>query len=214
MVFGAKSVRQKIQRRTKMKNRHFPIILILVSFAAFADDSPLTGVEFTESVTLNGQRFIKSQVAESWREQSGSAIIGDQNVNYWLYDTLGYHGGKSDEIYNRYIPSWVQKMGYIIDYDRIKTSDPNPNLASSVQALMSQKGCDVSVALIKYDHDYDYVVINEWFKSRSIYKTTVYPLHSLQAMDDVEPDHISEFLDYIWIGNDDSYIFTLYEPRR
>jgi hypothetical protein len=38
--------------------------------------------------------------------------------------------------------------------------------------------------------------------------------NAVSLMDDVGPDHISEFLGYIWIGNDDSYIFTLYEPRR
>ncbi|GHU76092.1 hypothetical protein FACS189461_3240 [Spirochaetia bacterium] len=282
-----------------MKNRFFCIMLILVSSAVFAEDSPLTGKIFdTSSVTLNGRRFSKEQVAESWREQSGSAIVGDHTISYWLYDTLSYHGGKPDDIYNRYIPSWVQKMGYVIDYDSINTYDPNPGLASSVQALMSQKGCDISVALVQYNHGYDYVVINEWFKSKGIYKTTIYPLHSQKAtvlffehykfpsndgvidlgamtetvagqkinaeysdlfkndryasygeyfnmginsakyvaggmiknlqqghlykvwynatslMDDVEPDYIAEFLGYIWFGNNDSYIFTMYEPRR
>ncbi|GHV78399.1 hypothetical protein AGMMS49944_01900 [Spirochaetia bacterium] len=259
----------------------------------------MTGREFnTLIVTLNGQRFTKGQVAESWREQSGSAIVGDHTINYWLYDTVAYHGGKSDDIYNRYIPSWVEKMGYVIDYDSINTYDPNPGLAPSVQALMQQRACNVALALINYNHGYDYVVINEWFKSRGIYKTTIYPLHSKQAtvrffehykfpsndgvvdlgamtetiarqridtefdalfkndmyasfgkyfnmgqnwakyvagdmikrpqqghlyklwynaaslIDDDEPDYIAEFLGYMWIGNDDSYIFMLYEPRR
>ncbi|GHT86802.1 hypothetical protein FACS1894137_12880 [Spirochaetia bacterium] len=275
------------------------IILFSVPLAAFAEDSPLTGMEFnTLVVTLNGQRFTKAQVAESWREQSGSVIFGDHTISYWLYDSLAYHSGKSDDIYNRYIPSWVEKMGYAIDYDRINIIDPNPGLAPSVQALMTQRDCNVSVTLIKYYYGYDYVVINEWFKSRSAYKTTAYLLHSKQAtvrffehykfpsndgvvdlglmtetaagqrietefndlfkndryasygryfnmdqnsvndvagnmigksqqghlykvwynaaslMDNVGPDYLAEFLGYIWIGPNDTYIFTLYEPRR
>lgn len=126
---------------------------------------------------LNGQRFEKSQFAESWGEQGGYAVVQGKRLHYWLYDTVSYHGGKSDDMYNRYIPHWVDKMGYVIDYDHLGKYDPNPGLASSVQALMQQRGCDISVALIADYPIYEYIVINEWFKSKGVYKTTVYPLY-------------------------------------
>ena len=103
-----------------MKNK-FVILLFFTSFAVFADDSPLTGWEFNEySVTLNGRRFWKSEYAESWREQDGFAMVGGRKIHYWLYDTVSYHNGKADEIYNEFLPHWIEKTGYVIDYDHIE----------------------------------------------------------------------------------------------
>jgi hypothetical protein len=137
----------------------------------------MNGWEFNDwSVTLNGRRFAKSQVSQTWLEQDGYAMVQGRKIHYWLYNTVSYHNGNADDIYNRYIPKWVEDMKYVIDYDNIEKYDPNPNLATSVQALMQQRGCDVSVALIRDQPGYDYIVINEWFKSRGVYKTVVYPL--------------------------------------
>jgi hypothetical protein len=38
-------------------------------------------------------------------------------------------------------------MGYVIDYDDMDVYDPNPDLASSVKALMRQRSCVVSVTI-------------------------------------------------------------------
>jgi tetratricopeptide (TPR) repeat protein len=175
-----KKGKQKIKGRMFMKTRFSFVVLFCMTFAAFAQDiamdSPLAGWQFNDFfVTLNGRRFTKGQVAESWREQEGYAIVGGERLRYWLYDTVLYHGGKADDIYNRYIPYWVEQMGYAIDYDNIEQFDPNTNLATSVRALMIQRGCDISVVLTD-GPVYKYVYINEWFKSKGTYKTTVYPL--------------------------------------
>ena len=49
-------------------------------------------------------------------------------------------------------------------------------MASSVKALMAQRSCDVSVALITTNEN-DYVVINEYLIKRRQYKTTIYYLY-------------------------------------
>jgi len=177
------------ERIGSMKKVFIFIAVFFVPFAIFAQrrnieqKSPMSDWEFTEwSVTLNGRRFGKLELPQSWREQNGYALVNGRRLFYWLYDTVSYYGGNADNIYNRYLPYWVEKMGYVIDFDNIEVSDPNPNLASSVQALMQQRGCDISVTIttgpigpIK-GPDIDFLIINEWFKSRGVYKTTMYPL--------------------------------------
>lgn len=145
--------------------------------------SPTSGWEFSDwSVRLEGRSFSKYELSQSWCEQSGYAMVNGRRLFYWLYDTISYHGGKADAIYNRYLPFWVEELGYVIDYDNIEVTDPNSRLASSVKALMQQRGADVSVTITtgpvghtpKYD--IDYLIVNEWFPSRGVYKTTIYPL--------------------------------------
>jgi len=145
--------------------------------------SPMSGWEFNEwSVMLNGRTFGKYDVAKSFNEQSGFAIVQGRSLFYWLYNTIAYHNGNADTIYNRYLPYWVEALGYVIDYDNISVTNNNTNLATSVKALMQQRGADVSVTIItgpigdtpKYD--IDYLIINEHFVSKGTYKTTVYPL--------------------------------------
>ncbi|GMO48153.1 MAG: hypothetical protein Pg6C_10540 [Treponemataceae bacterium] len=146
-----------------------------------AEDSPIGSGQwhFNKSQTLNGRYFMGGfwgPYADSWREQDGYAVVeGFGSLHYWLYDTITYHGGNAADLYNLIIPKWVENMGYVIDYDNIKVYNPNHDLATSVRALMQQRGCDVSVALV-HARAYDYVVINEWFKSKGTYKTTIYYL--------------------------------------
>ena len=58
----------------------------------------------------------------------------------------------------------------------MRTVNPNNDLASSVKALMKQRGCDVSVALITRNPAAPYVVINNYDKSKDNYWTNIIPL--------------------------------------
>lgn len=123
------------------------------------------------------ERFYYS---DTYKEQDGYALVLGEKLHYWLYNSTANHNGKTDVIYNKIIPYWVEKMGYVIDYDNIEVYDPNPDLANSVRMLMKQRGADVSVALCtrdNYDASPDFVVINEYFASKNSYKTTIYYLY-------------------------------------
>ena len=146
--------------------------------------------EYSDPVTLHGRIFLGSKsnigfisrdtYADSYKEQDGYALVNGYKLHYWLYDTVSYHDGNAKEIYDRVIPSWVEGMGYVIDYDNIEVYEPNDNLANSVRMLMRQRGADMSVALVTkelHDTNVDYVVINEYFKSKGYYKTTIYYLY-------------------------------------
>ena len=164
------------------------LFIVFISASVYAQrvniekKAPASGWVFTErSVTLNGRRFNKRELSQSWREQSGYAMVNNRRLFFWLYDTISYHGGNADQIYNRYLPDWVEGMGYTINYDDIRVYDPNPDLASSIKALMQQRGADVGVTIVTGpigppQYDIDYLIVNEWSPSRKVYKTTIYPL--------------------------------------
>jgi hypothetical protein len=163
--------------------------LLIVSFSAFSQESqsPMWTWGYTEVVTLKGKRFFGSKAdtyghsdntfADSYREQDGYALVLGRKYHYWLYDTITYHDGSATDIYNKVVPTWAERMGYVVDYDNIEVSNPNPMLATSVRTLMSQRGCDVSVALVTDNPNYDYIVINEYLNSKDVYKTTIYYIY-------------------------------------
>ena len=67
-------------------------------------------------------------------------------------------------------------MGYVIDFDHMRHISPTTVLASSVKALMKQRNCDVSVALIDTDTSKPYVVRNSYDEVGQYYWTDVIPL--------------------------------------
>ncbi len=137
--------------------------------------SPMYGLHFTKDIELKGRWFCRSEYADSYREQDGYAVILEHKMHYWLYDTISYHKGNTSAIYH-IVPRWLENIGYIIDYDTISVSYPNPILADSTKALMKQRRCNVSVALVTRNGDYptekEYVVINEECREGT-YKTTI-----------------------------------------
>ena len=118
-----------------------------------------------------------SSFADSYREQDGYALVLGRKLHYWLYDTITYHNGNASDIYDRVIPNWVERLGYVIDFDNIRVIDNNTALANSVRALMKQRGCDISVALVTDNHNYHRVIINEYLTNKKQYKITIYPLY-------------------------------------
>ena len=154
------------------------ILIIFIGFISFfplsAEDSPMKGWHDDDYC---GSKFYST--AYKYREQDGYALVLGRKNHYWLYDTItykNYHGGDTSIIYNKIVPNWVEDMGYVIDYDNIRVSDPNPKLATSVRALMKQRGANISVALIT-DSKPHYVVINEYFPKKDSYKFTAYYLY-------------------------------------
>lgn len=161
------------------KKLSFVIVLFLLftSLNLFAEEPPIEsgGWHWDSGVNLNGKMFY--DVAESYNEQDGWAYIeGHGKIHYWLYDTYTYHDGYGRSIIDRYVPEWIESMGYVIDFDHIRRVNPNRDLASSVKALMKQRGCDVSVALITRNPSDPYVVINNYDVSADSYWTDIIPL--------------------------------------
>lgn len=147
------------------------IAVLLLAMAGFTEKPPI-GYE-NAFFNLKGTWF--NNVAPSYREQDGWAVVQGRKLHYWLYDTYTYHEGNGISIVNQYIPAWIERMGYVIDFDNIREVSPNNDLASSVKALMKQRDCDVSVALIT-DKRIPYVVINSYDKDKDNYFTIIYNL--------------------------------------
>lgn len=157
--------------------RKLCVVFILLCCAAglFAEKPPIKSVgwQWGSGITLNGKWFY--DVAESYREQDGWAVVQGRKLHYWLYDTYTYCDGYGRDIVDKFVPKWIESMGYVIDFDNVQKVDNNNNLASSVKALMKQRGCDVSVALIT-DGRVPYVVINDYDKDKDMYRTIIYNL--------------------------------------
>ena len=126
------------------------------TFFSFAEGAPIAsgGWHWNEGKTLNGRFFGSYEVAESYREQDGWAVLdmgslGKTPAHFWLYDTYTYYNGYGDFIRNRAVPNWVESMGYIIDFDHMGTGkeEKESNIFPSLRALMKQRGCDVAVWL-------------------------------------------------------------------
>lgn len=163
-----------------MKQKTCVVFILLCCVAGlFAEKPPIEsgGWHWDSGKNLNGRWFY--DVAPSYREQDGWAVIQGKKLHYWLYDTYTYWDGYGSAIIDRYVPAWIERMGYVIDFDNIQKISPNNNLASSVKALMKQRSCDVSVALCtkqNYGANVDFVVINGYDKDEDNYFTIVYYL--------------------------------------
>lgn len=164
-----------------MKKKSLVAFIVFMFFAVtgiFAEEGPIKkhGWYYQGGTTLKGELFF--DVANSYKEQDGWAIVDGRKLHYWLYDSYTYHDGNDSYIFNKYIPYWVENMGYVIDFDNIKKYNPSQKVASSVKALMNQRNCDVSVALVTDDWraGNHYVVINSYSRAKQIYITTIMPL--------------------------------------
>lgn len=154
----------------------FTILLFCMSLNLFAEEPPIEsgGWYWEDGITLNGKWFY--YVSESYKEQDGWAYIeGFGKIHYWLYDTYTYWDGYGEKILEKYVPSWIESMGYVIDFDHIKVISPDNDLASSVKALMAQRRCDLGVSLITSVEN-PYVVINNYDRDGRIYWTIIIPL--------------------------------------
>ncbi len=150
------------------------VVFSLSLFGAFAQETaPMRGWYYPDEIPFTSSYYLSNV----YKEQDGYAIVQGRTLHYWLYNTVANRNGDASEIYNRVIPYWVEKMGYVIDYDNITVYNPNTGLASSVKQLMLQRGCDVSVTLVINTSGRDLCYINEYFASKNSYKTTIYPLY-------------------------------------
>lgn len=166
------------------------LLLIIIPVNIFAlPGSPMDNWHYTEFTTLNGTVFntlSKSDdsfgtgktLADSYREQSGYAIVNGLSTQFWLYDTISYHNGNASKIYDKYIPKWLEDKGYVIDYDKIRVINPDSGIPNSINMLMQQRRCDTAVLFVNY---YSYsnpanCIIYEYLNSKKVYKTTHYPL--------------------------------------
>ena len=138
----------------------------------FKGKSPMSGWRNENART----GFLNYRLDEHYSEQEGYAIVNGATIHYWLYDTVTNHKGDASDIYNEVIPKWAENLGFVVDYDNTRVINPNTELATSVRTLMSQRGSDVSVALVT-DGSRPYIVINKYSASKNNYKTTIYPLY-------------------------------------
>lgn len=154
-----------------MKKISLFLICILFSVTGIFAGRPISKERSPMSI------LISESEKKSWLETEGYAVVTNQKLHYWLYDSYKYHNGDITKLVEDIIPKWFQTLGpqghFVIS--EYKTVLPNTALADSVKKLMQDTGCDVSVTYIdKNDGNYDYVYINSYDKDSGNYATYIY----------------------------------------
>lgn len=156
-------------------------------------------------VTLNGKKFTGENVGESYMEQDGWAYIhprdrkikdkdgcrvgfdqlgGYLRQHYWLYDTYRYWNGKTKDLYDKCIPSWIESLGLTIDFSETKDFSPNIYLDENVKSLIKQRNCDFAVTILNHygslqnmhrnwNNHYFRIIIVNYDKARDVFSTRV-----------------------------------------
>jgi len=155
------------------KKQYIIFLLLFIAINVFAA-SPMDGWHWDyPGITLKGENFIS--VAKSYDEQEGYAVINGIGIKFYLYDTITYHNGNAKNIYDTYVPRWIEKNGYAIDFDNIEVENPS-DIPNSIKALMKQRDCDTAVSEMLLSNDAQGVIIIEYLNSKKVYKETFYPI--------------------------------------
>jgi hypothetical protein len=117
-------------------------------------------------------------VSQWFREASGTAKVEGKLLTYFLYDTYYKNGGSIEELYQAFF-DYVEKDGWVIDYENFEVYDPNTGLAESVKSIMRSRNYDVSFTLIQdeigaFDHEWAYCIVNNYNKDTGVYSTVMY----------------------------------------
>lgn len=112
-----------------MKKFCFIIAFFLVCFCVYGQQLPLN-------------KIAPSRVA-FFQEGTGKALVDNESLTYWLYQSS--HEDRNELI--KYLHSYVESIGYIVDHDSFSGVFENPQLAMSVRSLMSRQNRNVSVTI-------------------------------------------------------------------
>lgn len=78
-----------------------------------------------------------------FKESTGKAIVTDRTLTYWLYQIFP---NDMEELIG-YFHSYVESIGYVVDYDSFSGMYENPDLATSVRRLMLTHKRNISVTI-------------------------------------------------------------------
>jgi len=112
------------------------LFVMFVSNNAFAQNTPTSG---------------------RYSETDGYCIVDGQRLHYWLYSTSD---GETSQLIRTFI-SYVEKLGWTIDYDNYIEIFFNDELAVSVKRMMIAKNADVSMTIIEYNKNEATLVVND-----------------------------------------------------
>jgi hypothetical protein len=127
----------------------------------------------------------KGPLHGKYSETSSTAEV-DGQLKYWLYklpSDMAFDDIVAElcEYLENEIPLGKDK-GWPIYWDNVEEWNPNPNLASSVKAMMKRLKRDVSVTIIRYTNSStalppEGMVINYYDSSTDTYSTIYFPCY-------------------------------------
>jgi hypothetical protein len=81
--------------------------------------------------------------AAFYQESTGKIIVLNESLSYWLYQSSPNDMNELME----YLLSYVENIGYVVDYNSFSGVEDNPDLAASVRRLMVSKNRNISVTI-------------------------------------------------------------------
>jgi len=112
-----------------MKKYFIMVIFLLLCLCVYGQQLPLNRVA--------------PQRSSFFQETTGRAIVNNETLTYWLYQCLP---NDIEELIG-YLHSYVEILGYTIDFDSNSGMYENPRLVTSVRSLMSHQRRNISVAI-------------------------------------------------------------------
>ena len=114
-------------------------------------DSPLAGQKFEKPQRLSNGKM-SDKLKEFYCETDGSVLEDGERVHYYLYNTYLHDGGDGKLLW-KCILAWVERAGYLVDYDNPVHFDEDDEgyfdiwLPVSVRRLMRSNQSDVAVSV-------------------------------------------------------------------
>ncbi|MDR1505656.1 MAG: hypothetical protein LBI67_00995 [Treponema sp.] len=140
----------------KIKRIFFVVLFFLVVSSVFGDSPAGHLIGFSET--------------------DGYCIVeGYGRLHYWLYDTYSWHDGDGRQLTRAFL-TYVERLGWTVDYDNYRHVAPNNELAQSVRRMMSGKNSDVSMTIIEHNRKSATLVINNYDATNGYWWSGFYPL--------------------------------------
>ncbi|GHV06926.1 hypothetical protein FACS189485_16290 [Spirochaetia bacterium] len=113
-----------------MKKLYFTIAFLLVCFCLYGQQMPL------DKIAPHRSAF--------YQETTGKAIVNNESLTFWLYQC----SPNDIEELTVYLHSYVESIGYIVDYDSFSGLEVDPQLPTSVRNLMYWRNRNVSITIL------------------------------------------------------------------
>jgi hypothetical protein len=113
-----------------------------------------------------------------YAETEGYCIVEGQRMHYWLYSTSD---GETSQLIRAFV-SYVENLGWTVDYDSFEEIWFNEELAESVKRMMIAKNADVSMTIVEYNKSKGALIVNDCLVNENhqrvydIFRTRIYPL--------------------------------------
>ena len=111
------------------------------------------------------------------QDEGWAVVEGKGKMHFWLYKITPNRNNLQDATYflQHDLPKWIEKLGYVIDYNHISIVKPNNELAQSIKSMITIRGYNMAVCAYQSDSG-NFVVLDAYDKTKRIWWTGIIPI--------------------------------------